>query len=400
MSRRAVFLDRDGTVIADPGYLDHPDGVRLLPGAAEAIARLNRAGYAVVMVTNQSGIGRGYYSEDAFRRVQQEVERQLEARGAHLDAVYYCPHDPTVHACECRKPGLLLFEQAIHELGLEPSTSWFVGDRGRDVAPAGHWGGRAVQVARPDGSFDEGPDGAVHADDLMGAVDLILETEPGAPLRVAVLVSGGGTNLQALIDRFRDDSAVEICGVIGSRAGIGALDRAAASDVPWAVHELRGEGEAAALAELLRGFGADLVVLAGYMRLVPASVVAEWRGRMLNIHPALLPDFGGEGMYGRRVHEAVLEAGVSETGVTIHLVDEAYDRGPIVAQRRVPVEPGDDAERLAARVLETEHALLPDVVAAVAAGRCRLTPEGAEWEETDPHSTDDRLPGHISRTGD
>jgi len=203
-----------------------------------------------------------------------------------------------------------------------------------------------------------------------------------------VLVSGGGSNLQALIDRFGGGPSVELTGVIGSRPGIRALERAESAGIPHAVLEARGAGEAAALAKLLRGFGAELVVLAGYMRLVPASVVAEWRGRMLNIHPALLPDFGGEGMYGRRVHEAVLEAGVSETGVTIHLVDEAYDRGPIVAQRRVPVKPGDDAERLSARVLETEHELLPEVVAAVAAGTCRLVPD----EETEND--------HSSHTGD
>lgn len=410
MSRRAVFLDRDGTVIADPGYLDDPDGVRLLPGAGEAIARLNRAGYAVIMVTNQSGIGRGYYSEEQFRRVQREVERQIEARGGHLDGVYFCPHDPTVHACECRKPGVRLFEQAILEHDVDAAASWFVGDRGRDVSPAARWGARAVQVTRPDGSFDEGPEEAAHVEDLAGAADLILGSGPStsaagratrdAPLRVAVLVSGGGTNLQALIDRFAGDPSVEICGVIGSRAGIGALDRAEAAGIPCAVHEARGGDEGSALAEQLRGFGAELVVLAGYMRLVPAAVVAEWRGRMLNIHPALLPDFGGEGMYGRRVHEAVLAAGVSETGVTIHLVDEAYDRGPIVAQRRVPVKPGDDAERLAARVLETEHALLPEVVAAVAAGRCRLTPEGAEWPGERTPATDDAAPEHTSRTGD
>lgn len=410
MSRPAVFLDRDGTVIADPGYLDRPDGVRLLPGAADAIARLNRAGFAVIMITNQSGIGRGYYSEEDFEAVQRELERQLAEQAAHLDAVYFCPHDPTVHACDCRKPGTALFERAIAEHGLDPSDSWFVGDRGRDVEPADRWGARAIQVARPDGSFDEGPETALHAETLAGAANLVLAGETGdadppagsRPLRVVVLVSGGGSNLQALIDRFAADSAVEITGVIGSRAGIRALERAEAAGIPNAVLEAGGGEEAEALADLLRGFGAELVVLAGYMRLVPASVVAEWRGRMLNIHPALLPDFGGEGMYGRRVHEAVLEAGVSETGVTIHLVDEAYDRGPIVAQRRVPVEPGDDAERLAARVLETEHRLLPEVVSAVAEGRCRLSPEGAEWRmppSADARSDDTKI-DHSSRTGD
>jgi folate-dependent phosphoribosylglycinamide formyltransferase PurN len=114
----------------------------------------------------------------------------------------------------------------------------------------------------------------------------------------------------------------------------------------------------------------DLVVLAGYLKLVPPGVVTRYRGRILNVHPALLPAFGGKGMYGRRVHEAVLASGARESGATVHLVDEVYDRGPILGQVRVPVLPGDDPERLAARVLEAEHRLLPAVVlAAAAAGR-------------------------------
>lgn len=386
MSRPAVFLDRDGTVIHDPGYLGRLEDVRLLPGAADAIARLNRAGWPVVMVTNQSGIGRGYYSEDEFRAVQAELERRLSEAGAELEAVYFCPHDPTVHACRCRKPGRELFERAIAEHDLDASASWFVGDRLRDVAPAAHWGGRGLLVAREDGSFDEdeeptSPPGTQRVESLDEAADRVLGT--GGALRVVVLVSGSGSNLQALIDRFAADPDVEIAGVVGSKSGIRALERAAESDIPTAVlqaHRAREAGgagtevgeEIAELRAILRGFRPDLVVLAGYLRLVPPEIVREYRGRMLNVHPALLPDFGGEGMYGRRVHEAVLAAGVSETGVTVHLVDEEYDRGPIVAQRRVPVKPGDDAERLAARVLEEEHRLLPDVVAAVADGSCRL----------------------------
>jgi folate-dependent phosphoribosylglycinamide formyltransferase PurN len=120
----------------------------------------------------------------------------------------------------------------------------------------------------------------------------------------------------------------------------------------------------------LERHGVDLIVLAGYLRLVPPGIVARFRGRIINIHPALLPGFGGKGMYGRRVHEAVLASGARESGATVHLVDEVYDRGPILGQVRVPVLPGDDPERLAARVLEAEHRLLPAVVlAAAAAGR-------------------------------
>ena len=107
---------------------------------------------------------------------------------------------------------------------------------------------------------------------------------------------------------------------------------------------------------------AQLVVLAGYLKLVPPVVVAQFRGRMINIHPALLPDFGGPGMYGHHVHAAVLASGVRESGATVHFVDEAFDRGDIIAQEKVRVEPADTPETLAARVLEAEHRLLPRVV--------------------------------------
>ncbi len=107
---------------------------------------------------------------------------------------------------------------------------------------------------------------------------------------------------------------------------------------------------------------AQLVVLAGYLKLVPTAVVAHFRARMINIHPALLPDFGGPGMYGHHVHAAVLASGATESGATIHFVDEVFDRGEIIAQERVRIEPGDTPDRLAARVLEAEHRLLPGVV--------------------------------------
>ncbi|HEU4954729.1 MAG TPA: formyltransferase family protein, partial [Gemmatimonadales bacterium] len=124
---------------------------------------------------------------------------------------------------------------------------------------------------------------------------------------------------------------------------------------------------------------ADLVVLAGYLKLVPAGVIERYRGRIVNIHPALLPAFGGRGMYGRRVHEAVLASGARESGASVHLVDELYDRGEVLARARVPVLPDDDPDRLAARVLEVEHRLLPAVVLAAArAGRPVPIPEPVE----------------------
>ena len=183
------------------------------------------------------------------------------------------------------------------------------------------------------------------------------------PVRVAVLASGGGTNLQALLDALADSSFARVTRVITNRAAAGALERARTGGVPTTV--LKDPADAAELLAALGG--AQLVVLAGYLKLVPASVVARFRDRMINIHPALLPDFGGPGMYGHRVHEAVLASGAKQSGVTVHFVDEMFDRGAIIAQVRVPVEPGDTADTLAARVLNAEHQLLPKVVLDLAA---------------------------------
>jgi phosphoribosylglycinamide formyltransferase-1 len=146
--------------------------------------------------------------------------------------------------------------------------------------------------------------------------------------------------------------------VIASRPDAGALERARRAVVPASV--LADPADPDELLELLKGAG--LAVLAGYLKLVPAAAVARFRWRMINIHPALLPDFGGPGMYGRRVHEAVLAKGVKESGASVHYVDEQYDRGPVIAQQRVPVKPNDTPETLAERVLAAEHELLPRVV--------------------------------------
>ena len=183
-------------------------------------------------------------------------------------------------------------------------------------------------------------------------------TERKEPVRVAVLVSGGGTNLQALLDALHDSPIARIARVISSRPDAGALERARRAGVPTTV--LRDAGDPAEVLSALAG--AQLVVLAGYLKLVHASVVARFRGRIINIHPALLPDFGGAGMYGRRVHEAVLASGAKESGATVHFVEEEFDRGEIIAQERVRIEPGDTPDTLAARVLEAEHRLLPRVV--------------------------------------
>jgi formyltetrahydrofolate-dependent phosphoribosylglycinamide formyltransferase len=190
---------------------------------------------------------------------------------------------------------------------------------------------------------------------------------------VAVLASGGGTNLQALIDHFnpapRPAARVEL--VIGGRAGIGALERASRAGVASVVLDARAVGAGALAARMLDALERhriDIVVLAGWLQLVPIEAVERYHGRMLNVHPALLPGFGGRGMYGMRVHRAVIESGVRVSGATVHLVSDRYDEGRIMAQWPVPVLPGDTPETLAARVLAVEHRILPLAVEALARG--------------------------------
>jgi formyltetrahydrofolate-dependent phosphoribosylglycinamide formyltransferase len=183
-------------------------------------------------------------------------------------------------------------------------------------------------------------------------------------MRIAVAISGRGSNLEALLRTLQPGAPAEIVLVVSDRAAAPGLAHARDREIPAVV--LADPADAAAWLELLREYRVDLLVLAGYLRLVPAPVVAAYRGRIINTHPSLLPAFGGQGMYGVRVHQAVLKSGARETGVTIHLVDEAYDRGAVLAQSRVPVLRGDTAEQLAARVLEVEHRLLPATVLAAA----------------------------------
>ncbi|HEX7918682.1 MAG TPA: phosphoribosylglycinamide formyltransferase [Gemmatimonadales bacterium] len=179
-------------------------------------------------------------------------------------------------------------------------------------------------------------------------------------MRIAVAVSGGGSNLQALLDFLRPGGRSSVSLVLSNSSKAGGLGRAEAKGVPTAV--FRDPADGGEWLALLEGHGIDLIVLAGYLKLVPAEVIAAYRGKIINIHPALLPKFGGAGMYGRRVHEAVLAAGERESGCTVHLVDEVYDRGAILAQAKVAVRPDDTPESLAARVLAAEHKLLPAVI--------------------------------------
>ncbi len=194
---------------------------------------------------------------------------------------------------------------------------------------------------------------------------------PSRPARIGVLASGGGSNLQALFDYFDGAGAglAEICWVGSDKLLAGALKRARDRDVP-ADHI--DHGNADALLERLATFRIELLVLAGYLKFVPAPVTRALHGRIMNIHPSLLPSFGGPGMFGMRVHASVIAAGAKVSGATVHFVDEAYDRGPIIAQWPVPVLPQDTPDTLGHRVLAVEHLLYPRAVAAVASGHARL----------------------------
>lgn len=147
--RAAVFLDRDGTIIRDTGYVSKPERVTLIAGAATAIRRLNQAEMPVIVISNQSGIGRGYFSEADFQRVQARVAELLAAENAHIDATYVCPHAPPSDEeppCDCRKPQPKLFRTAASEHGLDLTRSWYIGDRWRDVAMATELGGHGILV--------------------------------------------------------------------------------------------------------------------------------------------------------------------------------------------------------------------------------------------------------------
>jgi formyltetrahydrofolate-dependent phosphoribosylglycinamide formyltransferase len=194
---------------------------------------------------------------------------------------------------------------------------------------------------------------------------------------LAVFASGGGSNLQALIDRFAHATHVRVALVVSDRADCGALARARDAGID-AVHiPVSGRDAADVTRDTLDALNSrqiDLIALAGYLRLVPSAVIEAFRGRMLNIHPALLPAFGGAGMYGARVHEAVLAAGCRVTGATVHYVDERYDEGRVIAQWPVPVVPDDTAATLAARVLRVEHRLYPAVIDVIAHALAREAP--------------------------
>ena len=195
--------------------------------------------------------------------------------------------------------------------------------------------------------------------------------------KIAVFASGGGSNLQSLIDACESERLkAQIALVLSNNSKSGALERARKHNIPG-VHfsGLQFESPAAcdsAMPDLLKKHKIDIICLAGYMKLLPKEVVRAFRGRILNIHPALLPKYGGKGMYGMHVHEAVVKAGEKESGATVHLVTEAYDEGPIVVQERVEVQDTDTPEDLAKKVLAVEHKIYPEAVDKVISGKVTL----------------------------
>lgn len=193
--------------------------------------------------------------------------------------------------------------------------------------------------------------------------------------RIAVLASGGGSNLQAIVDYLKSrpgERTAEVVLVASERPDAGALDRARREKIQTTVLRSSRSPDGSDPLDIFRKHRVDFVALAGFLRLLPKEILAEYPSRVLNIHPALLPAFGGPGMYGERVHRAVLQSGATVSGATVHYVDAEYDHGDILAQWPVPVLDDDSVQTLAARVLKVEHVLYPRVVEAVASGRWRF----------------------------
>lgn len=190
-------------------------------------------------------------------------------------------------------------------------------------------------------------------------------------IKISVMVSGGGTNFQALAESVKNGSIenAEIVRLITGSEKAFALQRAKALHIPSKV--IKDTKDAAEILDLLKEAETDLVVLAGYLKILDPEIINAYKKRIINIHPALLPKFGGRDMYGLNVHKSVINAGEKESGATVHYVDEGVDTGEIILQKKVPVMPGDTPEKLAARVLETEHEILPLAVKKVI----------AEWKE-------------------
>ena len=217
--------------------------------------------------------------------------------------------------------------------------------------------------------------------------------------RVAVLASGGGTNLEAILDHLAtlgSAAPFSVVVVASDRPQAGAIEKARAHAIETVVLHEASNPESPELETLLGSKKIDLVALAGYLKLVPPAVVDAYARRIVNVHPSLLPAFGGPGMYGLRVHQAVINAQEKISGATVHYVTQEYDRGPMLAQWPVPVLHNDDAQQLAARVLVVEHLLYPRVLAALAAEKSDRFPVKPDVKYyANPPISADGLAGEI-----
>lgn len=199
-------------------------------------------------------------------------------------------------------------------------------------------------------------------------------------LKIVVLVSGGGTNLQAIVDSVKDGAITntEIAGVVSNNKNAFALERARENHIPCCCVSPKDFESRELFNEKLLGavdaYGPDLIVLAGFLVVIPPAMIEKYRNRMINIHPSLIPAFCGKGYYGLKVHEAALERGVKVVGATVHFVDEGTDTGPIILQKAVEVEEGDTPEILQRRVMEqAEWKILPKAIDLIANGKVTVT---------------------------
>lgn len=184
---------------------------------------------------------------------------------------------------------------------------------------------------------------------------------------IAIFASGSGTNAQNLIEYFSNEKGKKVTLILSNRSDAYVLERAAKLSVPSEIFDRDDFYNTGRVLELLENNVIDFIVLAGFLWLVPSDIIERYRGRIVNIHPALLPSYGGKGMYGSRVHEAVIANGESESGITIHFVNEVYDAGDIIFQAKCKIEPGDNPETLAEKIHELEQEHFPKVVKEVLA---------------------------------
>ena len=179
---------------------------------------------------------------------------------------------------------------------------------------------------------------------------------------IAIFASGKGTNAEAVIDYFRDHSSIKVALVLSNNPAAGVINVAHKNKIISAIVSKEALENEQVTGRVLNALNIDMIVLAGFLQLVPEFILQKYPQRIINIHPALLPKFGGKGMYGTKVHEAVIAAGEKETGITIHYVNEYYDEGEVILQKKLTINPSESVQELSARVLQLEHEWYPKTI--------------------------------------